>query len=116
MVAIPIIVVLLIPYVGLSGFKQTNDIVSQMPADKQSVQGFNLMQEHFPAGQLTPVYLLIEASPVTSTSSVTTTGSATAGGSITDTDSLNAIKTIAQSLQNVAGSRGWTISRHRPGS
>jgi RND superfamily putative drug exporter len=86
-VAIPIIIVLLLPYIAFSRFTQTNDIISQMPGSTQSVQGYKLMEEHFPAGELAPVYLLIK-SP---------------GGSITDLESLQSINEIAQSLQNVSG-------------
>ena len=85
--AVPIIIVLLIPYIGFSHFTQTNDIISQMPSSTPSVQGYKLMEEHFPAGELSPVYLLIE-SP---------------GVDITSPDSLLAINAIARSLQNTPG-------------
>jgi RND superfamily putative drug exporter len=85
--AIPIIILLLIPYIAFSNFAQTNDIISQMPSSTSSVKGYKLMEEHFPAGELSPVYLLIE-SP---------------GGVITGADSLQSISEIAQSLQSVSG-------------
>ncbi len=78
---------LLIPYVAFSHFTKTNDIISQMPDSTPSVQGYKLMEEHFPAGELSPVFLLIE-SP---------------GGNITGPDSRPSITAIAQSLQNVPG-------------
>ncbi len=86
-VAIPIIVILLFPYIAFSEFTQTNDIISQMPSSTQSVQGYKLMEEHFPVGELSPIYLLIESK----------------GGNITSSDSLQSINEIAQSLQNVSG-------------
>ena len=86
-VAIPIIVVLLFPYIAFSRFTQTNDIINQMPSDTPSVQGYKLMGEHFPAGELSPVYLLINSPQ----------------GNITGPDSLKSINEIAQSLQNVSG-------------
>jgi len=86
-VALPIIVVLLIPYVAFSHFTQTDDIISQMPGNTQSVQGYKLMDEHFPSGELSPIYLLIE-SP---------------GNNLTGSDSLQSIKEIAQLLKNVSG-------------
>lgn len=49
-VALPIIAVLLIPYIAFSDFAQTDDVISQMPANTQSVQGYKLMNEHFPPG------------------------------------------------------------------
>ncbi len=85
--AVPIIILLLIPYVGFSRFAQTNDIISQMPASTPSVQGYKLMETHFPAGELSPVYLLIE-SP---------------GGDITTPGSLLAINVIARSLETASG-------------
>jgi RND superfamily putative drug exporter len=85
--AIPIIILLLIPYIAFSNFAQTNDIISQMPSSTSSVKGYKLMEEHFPAGDLSPVYLLIE-SPA---------------GVITGADSLQSISEIAQSLQSVSG-------------
>jgi uncharacterized membrane protein YdfJ with MMPL/SSD domain len=85
--AVPIIILLLIPYIGFSDFTQTNDIISQMPESTPSVQGYTLMERHFTAGELAPAYLLIE-SP---------------GGNITESDSLQAINQIARSLQNVPG-------------
>jgi len=85
--AVPIIILLLIPYVGFSHFTQTNDIINQMPSSTSSVQGYKLMEQHFPAGELSPVYLLIE-SP---------------GGDISAPGSLLAINTIARSLQTEPG-------------
>jgi RND superfamily putative drug exporter len=85
--ALPIIILLLIPYIGFAHFTQTNDIISQMPASTPSVRGYKLMEQHFPIGELSPEYLLI-ASP---------------GGNVTGTDSLQSINEIAQSLQTVSG-------------
>jgi len=84
--AVPIIILLLIPYVGFSRFIQTNDIISQMPASTPSVQGYRLMETHFPAGELGPLYLLIE-SP---------------GGDITEPGSLQALNAIARSLESAS--------------
>jgi uncharacterized membrane protein YdfJ with MMPL/SSD domain len=84
--AVPIIVLLLIPYVGFSRFTQTNDIINQMPATTPSVQGYKLMEAHFPAGELSPVYLLIEST-----------------GDVTAPDSLQAINQIAGLLQSEPG-------------
>jgi uncharacterized membrane protein YdfJ with MMPL/SSD domain len=85
--ALPITILLLIPYIAFAHFTQTNDIISQMPASTPSVQGYRLMEEHFPAGELSPAFLLIES----------------AGANITGTDSLQSINEIVQSLQDVSG-------------
>jgi putative drug exporter of the RND superfamily len=83
-IALPIMAVLVIPYVAFSDFTQTDDIISQMPSSTESVQGYELLKEHFPAGELEPAYLLVESSQ----------------GKITGRESLKEIKEIAQSLQN----------------
>jgi RND superfamily putative drug exporter len=85
--ALPIIILLLVAYIGFAHFTQTNDIIKQMPATTPSVQGYKLMEEHFPVGELSPVYLLVQ-SPT---------------GNITGPDSLQSINELAQSLQNVSG-------------
>jgi RND superfamily putative drug exporter len=84
---IPIIILLLLPYIAFSDFTQTNDIIGQMPSSTTSVQGYRLMEEHFTVGELSPAYLLIESS----------------GGDITGADSQESINEIAKSLQNVSG-------------
>jgi RND superfamily putative drug exporter len=86
-VTLPIIILLLIPYATLFHFVETNDIVSEMPGDIQSVQGYKLLQNHFPAGQLYPGYLLIQ-SP---------------GKDITAPDSRQSIAVVAGSLQTLPG-------------
>jgi len=86
-VALPIVAILILPYSALFHLTRSADIISQMPKSVQSVQGFEVMSEHFPVGELSPVYLLIESPQ----------------GSIIDPSSLQAIEGIAQSLQNVSG-------------
>ena len=61
-VAVPIIVLLLIPYIGFSNFTQTDDLVGQMPSNTQSVQGYRILQNHFNTGELSPMYLLVDSS------------------------------------------------------
>ncbi len=87
LIALPIIVILVIPYVAFSGFTQTNDIISQMPGDTQSVQGYHLIEKHFPGGELSPVYLLIEYPEK----------------NIISQDSLKSLKEIVRSIQSVPG-------------
>jgi RND superfamily putative drug exporter len=86
-VAVPILVVLLLPYAALPHLTRSADIISQLPQKAQSVQGFKVMNAHFPAGELSPLNVLIESPQ----------------GIITSPDSLQAIEGIAQSLQNVKG-------------
>jgi RND superfamily putative drug exporter len=86
-VALPIIVILLLPYSALPHLSRSADIINQMPKSVESVQGYQVMSEHFPMGEFSPLYLLIESPQ----------------GNITDPGSLQAIDGIAQSLENVDG-------------
>ena len=86
-VALPIVAILLLPYSALPHLSRSADIINQMPKGVESVQGYQMMSEHFPVGELSPLYLLIESPQ----------------GSITDPGSLQAIDGIAQSLSNVSG-------------
>ncbi len=86
-VVIPILVVLLLPYTALPQLVRSADIISQLPQKVQSVVGFEVMNAHFPAGELSPLYLLIESPQ----------------GNITSFGSLKAVEGIAQSLQSVQG-------------
>ena len=87
MVAVPILVILLLPYAALPHLTRSADIISQLPQQAESVKGYKVMIAHFPAGELSPLYLLIESPQ----------------GNITSSGSLQAIEEIAQSLQNVQG-------------
>jgi len=86
-VIIPILIVLLLPYTALPQLVRSADIISQLPQKAQSVVGFEVMNAHFPAGELSPLYLLIESPQ----------------GNITSSSSLKAVEGIAQSLQSVQG-------------
>lgn len=86
-VAVPIIVILILPYSALLHLNRSADIINQMPKSAESVQGYQVMSEHFPVGEFSPLYLLIESSQ----------------GNITDPASLQAIDGIAQSLSDVDG-------------
>ena len=86
-VTVPIIVILVIPYAALPHLTRSADMINQLPQKAQSVQGFKIMTAHFPAGELSPLYLLLESPQ----------------GNMTGSDSRQAIIKIAQSLQNVKG-------------
>jgi RND superfamily putative drug exporter len=87
MVAVPILVILSLPYAALPHLTRSADILSQLPQQAESVKGYKVMIAHFPAGELSPLYLLIESPH----------------GNMTSSGSLQAIEGIAQSLQNVQG-------------
>jgi uncharacterized membrane protein YdfJ with MMPL/SSD domain len=87
MVALPIIGVLLLPYIALPHLTRSADIISQLPKNSESVKGYKIMGEHFAVGELSPAYILIESKQA----------------DITNATSLQAIGEIAQSLQTVTG-------------
>ncbi len=61
-VAAPIVLVLLIPYAALPGLKSSASVVDQMPKNAESVQGFNVLTAHFPQGEFSPAYVVVESS------------------------------------------------------
>jgi uncharacterized membrane protein YdfJ with MMPL/SSD domain len=87
MITVPIIIILLLPYAALPQLVRSADIMSQLPQKADSVTGFKIMNAHFPAGEFSPLNLLIESPQ----------------GNITGAASLQAVEGIAQSLQSVQG-------------
>jgi len=85
-VAIPIVIVLFLPYIALPHLVRSADMTNQLPQSAQSVKGFKILTDHFAVGELSPLYLVIESPQA----------------NITDQTSLQAIESIAQSLQNVS--------------
>jgi putative drug exporter of the RND superfamily len=61
LLAVPIIVVLALPYIALPKINYTADMMSQMPQDIDSVQGYNTLRDHFSTGVLNPLEVVIEA-------------------------------------------------------
>jgi uncharacterized membrane protein YdfJ with MMPL/SSD domain len=60
-VAIPIIIVLLVPYIAISRLTLSANVLTQLSKDEESSQGLNIMREHFSMGNLSPLVLLIQA-------------------------------------------------------
>jgi len=87
MVMVPILVILVLPYVALPHLTRSADIINQLPQSAESVEGYKIMADHFAVGELSPSYVLIESKQ----------------GNITNADSLQAIENISQSLKNVQG-------------
>ncbi len=85
--AVPIIVILVLPYSALFHLDRSADIISQMPKSVESVQGYLVMTEHFQMGEFSPLYLLIEYPQ----------------GNITNPALLQDIEEIARSLEKVSG-------------
>ncbi len=59
--AIPIIVVLVIPYIAMPKLTLSANILTQLSGDEESTQGLNVIRDHFPMGELSPLILLIQS-------------------------------------------------------
>ncbi len=89
-VAVPILIILLLPYLALPHLTRSADIISQLPPSVESVKGFKVMNAHFPAGELSPLTMLIESPQ----------------GNMTGTKALQGIEQVVQSLQKTPGVAG----------
>jgi len=85
--AVPIIIVLLLPYIALPGLHNSADMIRQVPQDMESVAGYNLLMSRFPAGELEPAYVLVEYP----------------SGFLEDEDSLKAIGRLGESMSSIEG-------------
>ena len=56
-----VILLLLIPYLALFKTNKSFDILSEMPKDKESVQGFEVLEGHFDQGELMPLQVIIDS-------------------------------------------------------
>jgi uncharacterized membrane protein YdfJ with MMPL/SSD domain len=81
-VAIPIIIILLVPYIAIPRLTLSANVLTQLSMDEESSQGLNIMREHFSMGELDPLYLLIQSEE----------------GSMITPESLEKINEITQSL------------------
>ncbi|MCL1885671.1 MAG: MMPL family transporter [Dehalococcoidia bacterium] len=61
-VAVPITLLLLLPYFALPRMSLSAGVVDQMPQNVESVSGFNHFNERFPAGEFSPLYLMVQLS------------------------------------------------------
>ena len=59
-VAVPIVVLLAVPYLAIHQMKLSAGIANQMPDNAESVAGFNIFTEHFPGGEPSPLYLMVQ--------------------------------------------------------
>ena len=60
-VAVPIVALLLVPFLALPRLEKTPDMINQLPQSSESVQGYHIMTERFPSGNFASLYALISA-------------------------------------------------------
>jgi RND superfamily putative drug exporter len=80
--AIPIIVVLALPYFAMPRLSLSANILTQLAADEESTQGLNVIRDHFAMGELSPLTLLIQSKD----------------GRLLTADSLQSLDKVAKSL------------------
>jgi RND superfamily putative drug exporter len=80
--AVPIIIVLLIPYLAIPGFTLSANVLTQLSSSEESSQGLNIIRDHFPVGELSPLTLVLHSE----------------SGNLLTTDSLEGIDQVAQKL------------------
>ena len=59
--AIPIIMILLLPYIFMPKLTLSANVLTQLSTDEESSQGLNIIRDHFAMGELDPMVLLIQA-------------------------------------------------------
>lgn len=82
---IPILVLLALPYLALPKIDYSANMLSQMPKEMGSVQGYAVVRDHFPTGALNPANIVIESRQ----------------GNLKSPESLKVIENIAQSLTSI---------------
>ena len=80
--AVPIIIVLIIPYFAIPGLTLSANFLTQLSSDEESTRGLNIIRDRFPVGELSPLTLVLNSK----------------GGSLLTPDSLDGIDRIAQEL------------------
>jgi len=80
--------ILAVPYIGLATYNRTFNVLSQLPADMDSIAGYNAIKDHYDAGELTPLTAVLAAPE---------------GETLTDPASLLALAQATQPLSNVPG-------------
>ena len=87
-VALVVVVVLLVPYAALPNSKLSFNILSELPKDMDSRAGFEVLEQHYDAGEMMPLTALIVP---------------TSKENLTDPTSLAALATISDALRQVDG-------------
>lgn len=55
------VIVLQLPVTGLAWYSQSFNLVTDLPAGDDSRQGFETVEDHYPGGVISPVYLVVAA-------------------------------------------------------
>ena len=80
--AVPIIIVLIIPYFAIPGLTLSANVLTQLSSGEESSQGLNIIRDHFPVGELSPLVLVMQSKD----------------SSLLTPDSLEGIDHVAQAL------------------
>ncbi len=83
-----LIILMLLPYLAMPKLNRSFDQLSEIPADSESIAGFNILEQHYNIGEMDPVTAIIVAPE---------------GKTLTDPDSLAALSKISTALGAVTG-------------
>ena len=83
----PLLVLLLLPYIALPNLSRTSDMLTAMRKSSDSIRGYNVISEHFGAGQLSPTTVVLVSSR----------------SDILQADSLRAQEQAAQTIRGLPG-------------
>jgi putative drug exporter of the RND superfamily len=87
---VPIIIILLLPYLALNKLTYSAALINQMPDKMDSVKGYNIFKTHFASGKYNPSVLVVESQ----------------SGVLTDASGINKIKIAAEKLKSIPGVNG----------
>jgi len=59
--AVPIIIVLIIPYFAIPGLTLSANFLTQLSSGEESTRGLNIIRDHFPLGELSPLVLVMQS-------------------------------------------------------
>ena len=80
------LVIVSLPILALSGLRTTHDVLSSLPQDAESVSALRRLDEHLPAGETSPLVLVIDADE-----------------SVHEPDSFRALGDLSKNLRRLPG-------------
>ncbi len=89
-IAVPIIILLALPYIAFSNFRLSANLLAQLPQEVDAAQGLDVFREHFSVGELVPIHLVVRSNE----------------GSLLTSDSLRGIENVATVMSDVEGIAG----------
>jgi RND superfamily putative drug exporter len=83
-----IIIIMLVPFFGLSGMHRSFDQMTEIPPNAESIQGYNILEKHYNMGEIDPMIAVVTAPE---------------GKNISNPDGLAALQKVEKALLAVPG-------------